>query len=139
MLETIMANDLAEIGRVADLVETFGERHGLTRAVVHDVQVCLDEILSNIVKHAFSDDAHHAIDIRIAVSGGQVVIEVADDGRPFDPVLFAEATPRGPPRRRKAGGVGIYFIKRLMDELTYRREGSLNRLVARKNLPAGGR
>jgi anti-sigma regulatory factor (Ser/Thr protein kinase) len=137
VIQLFMVGRLEQVSHVVERVESFGAAHGLSSRVLHDLQVTLDEVLSNIVKHAYSDARDHRIRVRVwIVPSSQVVAEVTDDGRPFDPL----ATPR-PPRksareRALTGGLGIYFLRSLVDELHYERAGRTNRLVMRKALGA---
>ena len=108
-LEMILSNDIAEMGRVDAMVNEFGRRHDLPKALLHDVHLCLDEILSNIIRHGFDDDGKHEIALRMSVAENRVVIEVTDDARPFDPVQFPSAV-RSRLDARKPGGLGIAHV-----------------------------
>lgn len=127
-------NELAEIGRIAERVESFGAEHGFPKPVLHDVQVCIDEVLVNIFNHAYDDSASHEIEIRLEVDERRVLIEIVDDGRPFDPLASPPPELVAAAARRNLGGLGIYFIRRLVDHIAYERVGDTNRLVMSKNL-----
>ncbi|HET7731878.1 MAG TPA: ATP-binding protein [Usitatibacter sp.] len=133
VLDLVMANDLGEIPALAERFEAFGQAHGLPAKALHDMQVSLDEILSNIVKHAYDDAAPHLIAVRVRIAGGEVVSEVEDDGAPFNPLDAPGAQDPEPPRG-KPGGLGIYFVRHLVDRIEYARVGGRNRLVMRLKL-----
>lgn len=134
VLELSMPNELGEIPLLAERFEAFGRAHGLPVRVLHDMQVSLDEILSNIVNHAYADRARHEIVVRVRIAPGELVSEVEDDGRPFNPLDAPSAAHDTPPPRGAPGGLGIYFVRRLVDHLDYERAGGINRLIMRMNL-----
>jgi serine/threonine-protein kinase RsbW len=134
LMELLMDARLERVPHVAEEVERFGAAHGLSSRVLHDLQVSLDEVLSNIVKHAYTDAGGHRIRVRVWIVPSQVVAEVTDDGRPFDPRL--QPLRQGPRERALAGGLGICLLRRLVDDLHYERTGGTNRLVIRKALGA---
>jgi serine/threonine-protein kinase RsbW len=136
VIDLVLADRLEDIARVADQVERIGLAHGLPSDVLHDLQVTLDEVLSNIVNHAYTDSQAHRIHVRVWIVPSQVVAEVIDDGRPFDPLSVPLAVEGSPRQRALTGGLGIYFVRRLVDDLHYERAGCTNRLVMRKALGA---
>jgi len=134
VIELSMVGRLEQIPYVAERVERFGAAHGLTSRVLHDLQVSLDEVLSNIVKHAYTDAGEHRIRVRVWIVPSQVVAEVVDDGRPFDPMAALHPLRKSARERALAGGLGIRFLRSLVDDLHYERSGRTNRLVMRKAL-----
>jgi serine/threonine-protein kinase RsbW len=129
--EIRIGNDMAEIERVTDLVEGFGAGHELSNSVIVALNVSLDEVLNNIISYAYDDTARHDILVRLAIDGGGVEVIVEDDGKPFDPL--AVATPR-PQSDTDVGGVGLHFVRTLMDQLEYSRRAGINRLRLIKKL-----
>jgi len=129
-----ITNRLAEIARVAALVESFGASHGVPRAVLNDLNVAVDEAVSNVVRHAYEGESERTIDIRLTVGRGRIAAEIVDDGRAFDPLRRVVRAPRGALEERTVGGLGLLFIQSLMDEVRYRRAGNTNRLTLIKRV-----
>ena len=133
-ITTTVANHADEIGRVAQLTREFGAAHGLASDAIHDLCVAFDEVLSNIVKYAYKDEGRHEISVRLTLAGASLVAEVIDDGKPFDP-LAAPAPPlHGSISERPIGGLGIYFVRKLMDEVRYARHEGKNVLTMTKRI-----
>jgi sigma-B regulation protein RsbU (phosphoserine phosphatase) len=130
--EIRIANDLAEIARVADMVDDFAARHQFPDEVIVALNVSLDEILNNIISYAYEDTAHHEIVVRLALRDGSVEATVEDDGKPFDPL--AAPAPDLTSSPREIGGVGLHFVRNLTDEQTYTRRGRINQLRLMKRL-----
>jgi serine/threonine-protein kinase RsbW len=125
-------NNLSEISRVADMVDGFAARHQFADAVIFALNVALDEILNNIISYGYEDTGHHEILVRIALGRGNVEAIVEDDGKPFDPL--AAPAPDLTGKDRKPGGVGLHFVRNLMDEVTYTRRDGINHLRMMKRL-----
>lgn len=135
-LEVALRNRLSELERVGEVVESFGEAHSLPDKVVQAVALCIDEVVTNVISYAYDDQADHQITLRLSLRSGEVAAEVEDDGKPFNPL---EAPPPDLTRSledRPIGGLGVHFLRTLMDGVEYRREQGKNLLVMKKNLPA---
>jgi serine/threonine-protein kinase RsbW len=133
-IETTIVNRRDELARVPGFVDRVGSEYHLVPDVVADVQVALDEILTNIIDYGYTDDGVHEICIRFRILENVLEAVIEDDGVPFDPLASATPEVSGPLHERRVGGLGIHFVKNLMDEVNYDRIGDHNRLVLRKNL-----
>jgi anti-sigma regulatory factor (Ser/Thr protein kinase) len=74
--------------------------------------------------------------VRLAYQPGEVHVDVEDEGKPFDPLQVPPPDLHSPLQERQVGGLGIHFIKQLVDEVTYARVDGRNRLHLTKRLPA---
>lgn len=135
--EMVIANRPEELARVAAQLDDLGVRLGLPRDAVADMNVSLDEVLTNVLSHAYDDAGVHEIRIALAVYPDALEAEVEDDGRPFDPLTVAPPDRGAPLAERKVGGLGIHFMRNLLSGLAYQRIGNRNRLVLTKALVAG--
>jgi len=134
-LKVTLNNDLAEVQRLSGLVEAFGERQGWPSEIVFNVNLCLDELITNIVSYAYADAARHEIAVHLVQRNGRIEIEVLDDGRPFDPLTETKAPDlESALDERQVGGLGVHFVRTLMDEVAYVRDGGRNRLTMVKSL-----
>jgi serine/threonine-protein kinase RsbW len=118
-------NDFSDLVAVTEALDQVGGEFGFAPKALIQLQVALDEILSNVIKYAWSDGAPHTLRVRIKASVPSIEVVVTDDGAPFDPRAQPEPEPaRG--RRLRPGGVGIHLIKQLVDEFDYARTGGVN-------------
>ena len=134
VIETTIVNRRAEFARVTSLVDQLGAEHRMPREVIADVCVSLDEILTNITGYAYTEDAEYEIHIRFEVLDNVLEAVIEDDGAPFNPLAIPAPNVSAPLHERRVGGVGIHFVRNLMDEVAYDRVGGRNRLVLRKRL-----
>jgi anti-sigma regulatory factor (Ser/Thr protein kinase) len=137
-LTLTLKNDLSELQRASSTLDEFGQRHALPAAVLFDLHLALDEILTNVMSYGYDDDAQHEIVVHLSVSPDRpphhVEVEVEDDGRPFNPLDVARPNIEASIEDRPVGGLGIYLVRRVMDDLEYRRQPGKNVLVMRKTL-----
>ena len=127
--EIRIANRLAEIGRVADLVDEFCRRHAVSERVRHDMSIAVDEIISNIIHYSYRDGAPHDISVSLRLLPGELQAEIVDDGAAFDPLAYQAARPSGSMKERTLGGLGLHLVTSLMDNVRYVRLGDGNHLT----------
>jgi anti-sigma regulatory factor (Ser/Thr protein kinase) len=137
--ELVIRNHRDELGRVAHALDALGARHRLPPDVVADMHVALDEVLANIIAHAYADREAHEIRVALEVSPQALEAIVEDDGRPFDPLTAAAPDRSAALRSRPVGGLGIHFVRNLMTGVAYSRVGDRNRIVLTKSLSADRR
>jgi sigma-B regulation protein RsbU (phosphoserine phosphatase) len=131
-LEIKLNNKVSEIGRFNQTLTEFARRHGLAPNVVHDLNLALEEIITNIISYGYTDDREHEIRVRLSVQPGEIKAEVEDDGQPFNPVEAPEPDTTKSLEERKIGGLGIHLVRKLMDQIEYKRQGDRNLLTIKK-------
>jgi anti-sigma regulatory factor (Ser/Thr protein kinase) len=129
-----ISNQRVDLARVKEGVDRFAAAHGLPPTVLADLQVSLDEVLSNIIAYGYADGATHEIVIQLAIADGALHAVIEDDGAPFNPLTAPLADIGADLSKRALGGLGIRFIRALNDEVRYERAGNRNRLSLRRNL-----
>jgi serine/threonine-protein kinase RsbW len=133
--ETRIQSRRAELRKIVALVEQFAAENRLPQAVVNDIDVALEEALSNIMAYGYEEPESGTIVVRLAYQNGEVRVEVEDAGRAFDPLQAALPDLTADLAERQVGGLGIHFIRSLMDTVSYDRIDGHNRLT--KQVPAG--
>ncbi len=129
-------NDIAEIARVTSLIENFGERHQLPETAVFHMKLAVDELLTNIISYGFLDGGRHKIILSIGIEGDRLEAEIIDDGIEFDPLARPAPDISLQAEEREIGGLGIHFIRSVMDRVDYHRSGDRNHLKLVKKVPA---
>jgi serine/threonine-protein kinase RsbW len=134
-MEMRIGNRLDEMPAIAAMVEEFGVKHSIPSAVVNEINLVLDEVVSNIISYGYSEDATGQIIVKLRYQPGEICVEVQDDGKAFDPLQAGRPDMSGTVQTRKVGGLGIYFVKELMDDVSYARVGNENLLAVKKKIP----
>jgi phosphoserine phosphatase RsbU/P len=127
-------NKLSELVSANQALTEFGRQHGLADNVLHDLNLALGEILTNIISYGYADSGEHEIAVRFSVELGEMRVEVEDDGQPFNPLEAPEADTTKPLEERTIGGLGVHLVRKLMDGLEYQRHEGKNLLVMKKRL-----
>ena len=107
--------DLREIERLNRIVRQFGDLHEVPSRVLYAVNLALDEVVTNVVRHGFDDATGQEIEAQVIARSGEVTTEIADAGRDFNPLKVPPPNLEAPLAERTLGGLGIHLIRSLMD------------------------
>lgn len=121
-----LLNEQLEIPRLIGEVRRHAEQHGVPQPIFDMLDIALDEVLSNCVNYGFRDSALHEIIVEVEVEPGRLTIEIRDDGVPFDPLGVPEPDLEASLEDRQIGGLGMHFVRTLLDDVTYRRSRGWN-------------
>lgn len=130
----ILRNNLSEIERLASTITQFGRENSFSDKTIFDINLALEEIVNNIILYAYEDKNEHQINIHVELEGAELVLEVIDDGVPFNPLEIPEPDIDKPLQERQLGGLGLFFVRNLTDELEYRRDKDKNIFIMRKKI-----
>jgi anti-anti-sigma factor len=124
ILKLSIKNEMSELEGLYANVNQFLAKHKTPYRSGYAVNLAIEELVVNVIRYAYVDDDEHAIDIGLGVIGEQIILEIRDTGRPFDP---REAPPHDPDvEDLEVGGLGLTLVLDLVDGLTYRRENEKN-------------
>jgi anti-sigma regulatory factor (Ser/Thr protein kinase) len=126
-LERALDKRLAALCELAPEAQAFLEREGVAGPEAFKVLLALEETVRNLIEHA-QPSLTDRIQVRIEVAGGRVVLALEDDGPAFDPLVAPDFDPAQPLADREPHGMGVYLLRRFMDEIHYRRQGAVNHL-----------
>ncbi|MCR6632707.1 MAG: SpoIIE family protein phosphatase [Magnetospirillum sp.] len=133
-LDVTIGNDLDELGRLAAVVDDFVEKNGLPERISFNLNLCLDELITNIVSYGYDNDQHHDIHVRLGLEDGVLMCQIIDDAKEYDPFVEApEPDLDAEVDDRPIGGLGVFLVKEFMDRTEYRREGDRNVVTLWKN------
>ncbi|MGJ3241892.1 MAG: ATP-binding SpoIIE family protein phosphatase [Opitutales bacterium] len=128
-----LGTELAELGVACNWPE----------AVQHDLTLCLEEVVVNTIEHGFGAGkravpikGQPAVQIQILALPDRIESRIIDCGPPFNPLVQARHPDLGGDlEKRPIGGLGVYVVRQLMDDLRYRRQRGRNHLLLVKRLP----
>lgn len=116
------------LAKVRDFVAKYASEFGFKKQEVADIRLAVDEAYTNIIKHSYKNDKQKSVDISLGYNGNEFWISLLDTGESFDPSSYTEPDVRQKIKEKQRGGVGVYLIKKLMDDVEYRNEGSTNEI-----------
>jgi serine/threonine-protein kinase RsbW len=102
---------------------------GLSASRLADAELCLDELVTNVVRYAWSDGGAHTLTVSIERAGGEVEIAIEDDGRAFDPTAAVLAPIARTLDEAVPGGRGLLLVRSIAPKLRYERRGGVNRVA----------
>jgi anti-sigma regulatory factor (Ser/Thr protein kinase) len=120
------ANDMRELTHVLQVVNVFLEPRELQSKLVYAVNLILEEILMNIIRHGYDDEDSHEIEVQIELEEEEVALTVIDDGREFNPLTIPGPDPSKSAMDRLEEGLGLQFVRHMRNAMEYRREGDKN-------------
>jgi serine/threonine-protein kinase RsbW len=112
-------SDLSNLGAVSDFIAQAAQANGLNARESYHVQMAADEAVTNVIEHAYRGRKDGRIDITYERRGDEFIIEVRDFGQEFDPSQVRTPRVKGPLSRRTIGGLGVFFMRKLMDGVEF--------------------
>ena len=135
MKELTIAATVENIATVTDFVTAELEALDCPMKVQMQISIAIDELFGNIAHYAYAPDVGEAtVQMEVMDDPMSVVITFIDGGIPYDPLSADDPDISLSAEERKIGGLGIFMVKKSMDEITYRYENGKNILSIRKNL-----
>ena len=109
------------LASISEFVTRAAEEAGLDECATYEVQMAVDEACSNIIEHAYDGEGRGDIECTCHIDEDKLSIVLRDHGIPFDPTNVLEPDLDAPLKKRKAGGLGMHFMRQLMDETRFER------------------
>lgn len=122
------------LAEVRDFVASHAENIGLNQKMISEIRLAVDEAYTNIIKHAYSNNSTEKVNIEIGSDDDQLWITLIDSGKSFDPESYREPDLMKRIKEKKRGGMGVYLIRKVMDQVQYNRKGESNEIRMVKNL-----
>ena len=120
---------------IREFVQENAVETGMQSKSVNDMMLAVDEACTNIIKHAYKSYPEGKIILTIKVFPEKIIIKIKDYGNAFHPEVIHEPDIQEYYRQKKVGGLGMYLMKTLMDEVKYISiPGKYNQVMLTKNL-----
>lgn len=130
----VIKNDISELPVFSEKISALAEEWGLPMALTLNINLVLEEALSNVIFYAFTDKMPHDIKISFALGQKTLTIRITDSGIPFDPTRHHQPDISLPAEERPVGGLGILLIMKIMDTVHYARKKNQNVLTLTKSI-----
>ena len=132
--EIQIKNQVEELQRVNQFVEEIGEELGLDMELQMNLNLVMEEMVSNVIFYAYPKEMEASIELVAESDGKELTFVLSDQGKEFDPTLKEDADPDVNPMDRDIGGMGIFIVKNIMNEVTYQRLEGKNLLTMKKEI-----
>jgi len=105
-------------------------KNGFPEQRALEIEMAAEEVLLNIIRYAYSEGSPGEVELRgRAVSEDEFMLEFEDGGVPFDPTSLPPPDVNLPLSRREVGGLGFFLVRKMVNEVRYRRENNRNILT----------
>lgn len=132
--EIVVKNDLSEFESIYQYVQKFFKDNSIDPKLFYDVVLCLEELFTNIVSYAYDDKNEHLVQFYFEIYDSFITITIEDDGKEFDVTSVIDPNLDLPIEERPIGGLGIFFVRKIMDSMKYLRYDGKNRLDLKKSI-----
>lgn len=120
---------MSELAQLFPWIERLASRHAIPASTQFAINLCLEEVLSNIIRHGYSGKADHSIAVQFASPRkDHFVFVVEDEAPPFNPVEAPELPALNSLDDTWVGGQGIRLLRRFANALEYQTTPTGNRL-----------
>lgn len=107
------------LDEIREFVGDIARNGGFGEKDVYNIQLATDEAASNIIEHAYDGVKDGVLDLSCGMEADTIRITLIDYGYPFDPSTIPMPDLKADLSNRKIGGLGIYLMRKLMDEVQY--------------------
>jgi serine/threonine-protein kinase RsbW len=107
------------LDEIREFVGAIAREDGFSDKDVYNIQLATDEAASNIIEHAYENVADGVLELSCGVRDGLITIILIDHGESFDPSEIPLPDLKADLSNRKIGGLGIFLMRKLMDEVHY--------------------
>lgn len=104
---------------IRDFVAQIAREGGFSEKAVYSLQLAADEAASNIIEHAYEGVVDGSLDITCDMRGDTIVITLHDTGISFELSKVKKPNLKADLSERQIGGLGVYLMRKLMDEVSY--------------------
>lgn len=118
------------LGAVTRFVRDGARQADVPQSRMDELDLLVEEIFMNIARHSYPEGAPGIVSVTYSVSGsGELAVEFGDQGVEFNPLAVASPELSPDLAQRRAGGLGVFLVRKFSDSLSYRREHGWNRLT----------
>jgi len=129
--EMTIGSDIENIPAVSAKLEGAMKAHGFCTDEILDTQLAVEEAITNVIVHGYKKTGGE-IHLSCRVIPDLVRIRISDAAPPFNPLSIPEPERAGNIDQRRIGGLGVFLLRQVMDEISYRYENGRNILTLEK-------
>lgn len=129
-----LPNTFDALTSAAEQTEAFLESNSASPETIFAANLAIEELVTNIIKYGYDDTDAHEIVVHLFLKDGELHIEITDDGHEFNPFDQPPPDTSLPVEDMPIGGLGIHFVRNMLDSCAYHRNGGQNIVSLSKKL-----
>jgi serine/threonine-protein kinase RsbW len=114
-----VTSELDKLASIADFVADATEAMGMDEDGIYAMQLAVDEACTNVMDYAYGGRGGQPVTVECREEDGKCIVVIRDKGKPFDPSRVRKPDLKSPISKRQAGGLGIYLMRKLMDDVRF--------------------
>lgn len=130
--EIRLANNVDEVSYLAEFIEDLCSELNLSEENTMNINLALEEAVVNVIMYAYPSDERHEMLLKVTSNPNQLIFLLTDNGVSFDPTQVEDVNTMLPIEERPVGGLGIFLIRSIMNEVSYQRLEGKNLLTMKK-------
>jgi anti-sigma regulatory factor (Ser/Thr protein kinase) len=119
-------NSFPQLELLCAQVNELAQSSGFSDQLLYCLNVCLEEMISNIIKYGYDDSNIHEIEARLEISTEIIILTIIDDGHKFNPLEAKKPDISADIKHREVGGIGIFLTCKMANKVTYLRKDERN-------------
>ncbi len=131
--ELVITNEVSEIAKIVPFIEELAEQFSLPTELIFNLNLVLEEALTNVILYAYSEKGQD-IYLSVEKKDNILIFTLTDKGEEFDPTKTEDPDVTLEAEERPIGGLGIFLIKNIMDEVEYQRIEGQNVFTLKKKV-----
>ncbi len=112
-------SDTSQLEKIREFVTIRAIDFGFDELNSGQIALAVDEACTNLIKYSYKFDPNKTIKIQIETQNNQFIVNILDNGQPFNPIDVSSPNMENHLKNYKRGGLGIHIIKNIMDEISY--------------------
>jgi anti-sigma regulatory factor (Ser/Thr protein kinase) len=138
-LRLSLRNQTCDLAPASERIRAFLKSHAASDEAVYAVETTVEELVTNVIKYGYEDEAQHEILLTTTVRDGRIQVVVEDDGHEFDPTQREAPDLNRSIEEIPIGGLGLHLVRQLADHVSYERVGARNKVMVDLGLHGKGR
>ena len=130
----ILPNDVDTIPQLNEYIDCICEENGIDMEIAMSLNLAIEEAVVNVMTYAYPEGETGQVDITMKSDGNLLTCILSDSGTPFDPTQTPEVDTTLSAEERPIGGLGIYLVRQIMDNISYEYVNGQNVLTLTKHL-----
>ena len=139
MITISLPGRFSSLDRIRDFYVSAAREAGLSSKSVEDVELAVDEAASNIIQHAYGGENKGDIECSYSIMDDGLLVRMRDFGKPFNPKSVKQPDLESDVCCRDEGGLGLHFMRSLMDSVEFSFNGHGGNLLTMTKLVHGSR
>ena len=132
-MQLLLKNDISQVPLLADFIDQVCEEFALDSNLCFQLNLVLEEAVVNVIQYAFPEGGEHTFTLDADKEADVVTFVLKDNGKPFNPLEQApDVDITLTAEKRKIGGLGIFLVQQMMDEVDYKRTSDGQNILVMK-------